>query len=306
MRRKVFLDPVFELKLGEGTQEIDRRLARGRDGAMERVSPGRIPDSGHEGVARLPEVFLPGHREAHLIDDRTVGISDGPHCRGWLSEYAGGRVHQVEQDLSHLVGRVVIGEAQVDHFGTQGSRAGEIAKRTLVKHRVRDDSERTGCSLDVYGTPVDLDDLAGGALDHDPVPEVDWPFEKKHEARDDIPQRLLKRQANDDGANAQSGQRPLELLAPDLGVDNGGPDRYQHEAGQITKQLGDATLPAAFAGRAEGHIIDERQAGKQHKDPEERLDKPKEGIFCRPPDHKAHKEHDRQRGQQQVTNHPER
>ena len=63
--------------------------------------------------------------------------------------------------------------------------------------------------------PVDLSHLSRHAANLDRLAHFERTLHQEHQAREQVAQRLLQRQADNDRRHAEGGQRPFDLLVPD-------------------------------------------------------------------------------------------
>ena len=129
-------------------------------------------------------------------------------------------------------------------------------------------SQRHGDELTQHRAPVDLDHLAADLVHLDPVIDRDRPLEQQHEARHDVAERLLQREADHDRAEAERGERRGDLLPPDFRVDHHRADPDEQRTREVAEELRQSLRGRAAAlPDAEDERVDQaQQRVEQHVD----------------------------------------
>ena len=113
------------------------------------------------------------------------------------------------------------------------------------------------------GTPIAA--IASQAAD------TERPLEEEHQPRHEVAQGLLQGQTDHDRAHPQRRQRPLDLLPPDLRVDDEPADGHEDRAHEVAEQRRHPLPPGAGAGEAEEQVVEEAENGVEDHHPEQRL-----------------------------------
>ena len=107
------------------------------------------------------------------------------------------------------------------------------------------------------------------------------------ETREQVAQRYLQRQPDDNQRHAECRERVLDLPAPDHRVDHSETDGHEQQAGSgRTQQSGDLAVPAPGLRQFEHHVVDDADDGDDRGGP---------GIATRsaaPPELCRRQEHD--------------
>ena len=85
------------------------------------------------------------------------------------------------------------------------------------------------------------------AAHFDGLADLERPLHQEHEAGEEVAERFLQRQADDDRRDAEGRERALDLPSPDERVDHRQADRDEQQAQQVAQQSGNLALPAARA-----------------------------------------------------------
>ena len=140
----------------------------------------------------------------------------------------------------------------------------------------------------------------------DPVTDGERPLEEEHQSGDDVAQRLLERQADDDAPQSQGRQGSADLLLPDMLVDERRADRDERHAGEIAEQLRDALPHRSLMAAAEEGVVGEREKTNEERHPKQRPHDPRGGLIGGNLPHLGDKQHRRQGGKHEIPHHAER
>ena len=154
-------------------------------------------------------------------------------------------------------------------------------------------------------SPVHLAHPAGHLADLDRISDLERPLHQEHQPGEEVAQRLLQREAEDDGAHAQRRERALELPTPDELVDQRGGERDQQETEEVPEEPGDPALPAPCRGVLEDRQVDEPEHEDHADHPAGGLDQPHPQAVSRQPEQGTEQEQDGEQRQEPVPHPPD-
>ena len=240
-----------------------------------------IPQARHDGIAHFGQVGLRFHAENETVVDGEIGVGGRADERRRLGQHAGRGAHEVNHHFFHAVRGIVVAEAHFDHLGAQRGRAREVGEGSFVEFDVGNDLQLAGRCFDVDRAPVDLDDPSAHVADLDPVAHVERALGKQHEPRDDVAERFLQGEADDDGSEAERGERGGYFVAPDLRVNDHRADGNEQGTHEVAEKFGHALAQRTGTTAAEDEVIDHPKQGVEQQDPERRLDEAGAGAALR-------------------------
>ena len=105
-------------------------------------------------------------------------------------------------------------------------------------------------------------------------PMLERLLEQQQQPGDDLADRVLQRQAEDDRGDAQRGEQAADVGAPDVGEDDRQADGDQQEPRDVEEDRRNPFAPGAFRRALEQGRVEPRQQQHQHHEAEHRGDDP--------------------------------
>lgn len=229
--------------------------------------PGGVPDPLQEEGFRGRVVGGGVQRNAGLV--REAARRGRRH--GALAAAHGQVGGQPGQHGAHLIRWIVEREDRRHRERVRVGRPAQIGERRAGEHRVGGD-QRSGAGLQMHCAPVDFDHPAAGGGGVQPIADLERLLEQHQQARDDLADRILQRQADDDRRDAQRGEQAADVRAPDVRKDDREPDRDEHEPRDVDEDRRNPLAPGPGRRALEQGGVHPGQQQDQHDEREKRCD----------------------------------
>ena len=142
------------------------------------------------------------------------------------------------------------------------------------------DDDVTVEGLDAHGTPVDFHHLALGIADLDPVADLEGTFDDEQESRNEIAQRILQCESDDERPDTKGAHDLGDIDFPDRRQQVGKSRKNQHGPEELEEQVRHRDLPVARGFAVGDKGAEEQQQHKRHSRPEGRLHDPQRHAIC--------------------------
>ena len=200
----------------------------------------RVVDRGAHLVARRLVALVVLDPEPRAVGDRRVVEADEQHVGGRRLQHARAVRERFRNDGLHVIRLRGVARAHLHLDPGRRRRLRVVRDRFLRDDVVRQDDEVAGLGAELRRAPGDLGDAPLELADLDPVADVERLLALEREAGERVAERVLEREADDDGADRGGRDEPV-----------GNERRGEHDQADDHEVLDDRREPVRHAVRAQ-------------------------------------------------------
>ena len=244
----------------------------GREGNLDAMPAEVVPGEPVDLALDPAVVLVRGYPIPHLVTDSRLVVVDDAYAGRRIRNEALDLREQALQDGNDLVGGHVIADADAEHARVR--RLGEaVVEDAVAGHLVVGHGEGVAVpGAQARRPPGDLLHFPVAIADLHPIPHAERRFRVEGDAREEVPEAVLQREA-DHRADHRRGAEKERQLDPEPAVgDHGRPDAIEKDGDHAVEQRGRRRPPLAAEDGVEGdadrpHEQDQEREQDQQEDP---------------------------------------